>query len=136
MRCTCGNGRSSTRCGKVSSVYWPRWALCQLSSEGVAEPRMIGNVFQPGTHDRDIAGVIARRRFLLEGRFVFLVDDDQAEVARRREHRAACADDDLHAPGGDLPPVARPVGVLQMAMQHRDFAARALETHGWFAASG
>ena len=42
MSVTGGNGRSNTRCGSVNSVYWPRWALCQLSSDGVAEPSRIG----------------------------------------------------------------------------------------------
>ena len=39
--------------------------------------------------------MIARRRFLLEGVLVLLVDDDQAELARRGEDGTASANDDL-----------------------------------------
>jgi hypothetical protein len=48
---------------------------------------------------------------------VLLVDDDQAEVARRGEHGAAGADDDVNVPGADPPPVAAALGVAQVAVQ-------------------
>ena len=47
------------------------------------------DVFQAGTHDGHVAGMVARRRFLLEGALVLLVDDDEAEFARWSEHSAA-----------------------------------------------
>ena len=42
MISTTGIGRSPTRLGIASRVYRPRSALCQLSSDGVAEPRITG----------------------------------------------------------------------------------------------
>src|SRR5262249_58323361 len=54
------------------------------------------DVLQLGAHDRDVAGVVPRSRFLLEGPFMFLVDDDEAEVSAWREDGAASADHSLH----------------------------------------
>ena len=42
MISTAGMGRSPTRLGIASRVYRPRSALRQLSSDGVAEPRITG----------------------------------------------------------------------------------------------
>ena len=39
---TAGSGRSNTRRGISTSVYWPVCARCQLSSDGVAEPKTSG----------------------------------------------------------------------------------------------
>ena len=58
---------------------------------------------------------------------MFLVDDDQAELARRGEDGTAGADDDLHLPGGDPPPVAAAVGVAEVAVQTATCAAPAAE---------
>ena len=71
--------------------------------------------------------MVAGRGLLFKGRLVFLIDDDQSQVARGREDRAPGADDDLHAPGGDFSPVPGPVGVLQVAMEDRDVAIPPLE---------
>ena len=64
-------------------------------------------------------------RLLLERRFVLFVDHDQAQVGRRGENRAAGADDHLHLALGDLLPVPMPLGVGQMAVQHRHAAEAA-----------
>ena len=48
-------------------------------------------------------------------------------LRRRGEDGAAGADDDLHLPGGDAPPVAAALGVAEMAVQDRDVAAAAAE---------
>ena len=45
MISTAGIGRSPTRLGIASRVYRPRSALRQLSSDGVAEPRITGIAF-------------------------------------------------------------------------------------------
>ena len=71
--------------------------------------------------------MIARRRFLFEGAFVFLVDDDEAELARRSEDGAAGADHDLHLAGRDAAPMAAALGVAEVAVQHGGFAAATLE---------
>ena len=111
----------------VSSVYWPRWALCQLSSDGVAEPSRIGMFSQPGAHDGHVAAVVARRRVLLEARLVLLVDDDQAEVRGRGRTRRCGADDDLHLAVEDAPPVPAALGVAEVAVQHGHVAEAAAE---------
>ena len=78
------------------------------------------NAFQLGPLPGDFAGVIPRRRLLLESRLVLLVDHDQAEMRRGSEDRAARADHDLHAAGGDLLPVPVPFGIAQVAVQDGD----------------
>ncbi|MNZ58589.1 hypothetical protein D3C78_766030 [compost metagenome] len=47
-----------------------------------------------GPHHRQIPRVVAKTILLLEGAVVFLVDDDDAEVLERGEHRGAGADQD------------------------------------------
>ena len=71
--------------------------------------------------------MVTRRRFLLEAALVLLVDDDQAESVRWSEDGTAGADDDLHLPRGDAPPVAAALGVAEMTVQHGDIAAAAAE---------
>src|SRR5262249_49476348 len=78
-------------------------------------------------HDRHIASVVSRRRFLLERVLVLLVDDNEAEFARRREDSTACPDDDLNVPGRDPPPVSAAFGVGEVAVQDGDVPAAALE---------
>ena len=72
------------------------------------------------SHDRDIARVITRRFFLLVGRFVFFIDDDQPEVFQRGEDRAPCADDDVRAAGLNLVPFVVALAFGQTAVQDRD----------------
>ncbi len=71
--------------------------------------------------------MVTRRRLLLEAVLVLLVDNDQAEVPRRREHRAARPDDDLNLAPRNPPPMIASLGVMQVAVQHRDVAAAPLE---------
>ena len=94
------------------------------------------HAFHAGPHDGHVAGMVARRQFLLEGGFMFLIDDDQAQLARRREHGTAGPDDDLNLPRRDLPPVAAALGRLQMAVQHGHLSPAAAEGAGSSAASG
>ena len=61
----------------------------------MAEPSRIGIPVQLRPLHGDVAGVVARRRLLLERGLVLLVDHDQAEPPRRREHGRAGADDHL-----------------------------------------
>ena len=58
---------------------------------------------------------------------MFLVDDDEAELAGGSEHGAAGADHDLHLAGRHAPPVAAAFGVAEVAVHHRRFAAATLE---------
>ena len=66
--------------------------------------------------------MIARRRVLLERVFVFLVENDQAQMRRRRKHRAARTDHHLHFAARDPLPMPMPLGIAQVAVQHRDVA--------------
>ncbi len=85
------------------------------------------DVFQSGAHHGHVAGVVARRRFLLERALMLLVDDDQAELARGGEDAAAGADDDVDVAGRDAPPMAAALRVAEVAVQHSQLAAAALE---------
>ncbi len=117
---TGGSGRRSTRLGSETSdvLAFLRAKPRFERRRGRAEDQR--NPLQQGPLPRDVACVIPRRRFLLERRLVLLVDHDQAQMGRRGEDRAARADHDLHAAGGNLLPVPVPLRVAQMAVQDGD----------------
>ncbi len=69
-----------------------------------------------------VAGVIPRGRLLLERALVLLVQDDQAQVRRWGEDRAAGPDHHRRPARGDPLPVPMPLGVAQMAVQDRHLA--------------
>ena len=70
--------------------------------------------------DGDITGRIAHSVLLLEGRVVFLIDDDQTQARQRREHREARAEHDARLAGERLSPVTLARSFGQFAVQrHR-----------------
>ena len=75
-------------------------------------------VHQAGPDHRHVPRMVERRVVeLLVGRFVFLVDDDQAEVGQRGEHGGAGAHDDAVVPGAGPPPGVVPLSRGQAAVQ-------------------
>ncbi len=76
------------------------------------------NLLRFGPPERDLAGMIARRRFLLEGGLMLLVEHDQPQVRRRGKNGAPRADDDLHLAARDPLPMPVPLRLAQMAVQH------------------
>ncbi len=85
-------GRCSTRSGSSTSAYLFFFALKYDSSDGVAEPMTTTAFRHLGAHpDRYVSGVVARGFFLLVGRVMFLVDNDQGEIGHRSEDRRPCA---------------------------------------------
>ena len=84
---TGGSGRPSTRLGRRSRV-----SATTLSGRGVALPASSTAPCCARPADGDRAGVVARVPLVLVGRVVLLVDDDQADVGERREHRRARPD--------------------------------------------
>ena len=56
----------------------------------------------------DIVGGVFRVCFRFVGVFVFLVDEDHAEMGNRCEHGRACADDDVRFAFSDPPPRVQP----------------------------
>ena len=69
---------------------------------------------------RDLARVIARAGGRLVGPVVLLVDDDQAERAHRREHRAARPDGDAGTAVLQPPPLPEPLRRRQTGVNHGD----------------
>ena len=57
-----------------------------------------------GAHHGHVAGIVEDAVFLLVGRVMLLVDDDQAEIFERQEQRRAGAGNDPHPPLRRLPP--------------------------------
>ena len=78
-----------------------------------------GHALELGPLHGHVARVVSRDGFLLERPFMFLVDDDQPQPSRRGEDRRPGADDDLDPAGGDALPVAMPLDVAEVAVQHR-----------------
>ena len=101
----------------TSRLYFPNWALRQLSSDGVAEPRSTGTP-RAAPLDRNVAGVITRHGLLLERAFMLLVNDDEPQPPRRREDRRAGAHDHFHLTRRDALPVPMTLDVAQMTVQH------------------
>ena len=73
---------------------------------------------------RHIAGMIARRLLRAVGRILLLVDDDNTEVFRGREHRRARTDDNAGAAGLDLFEAVVPLTGGQRRVQHSDLLAK------------
>ena len=57
---------------------------------------------------------------------MLFVDDDQADVLERREHRRARADDDVHVAAADALPLIVPLAVREAAVLDGDAVAEAL----------
>ena len=76
-------------------------------------------------HHRHVAGVIVHAVFLLVGRVVLLIDDDQAEIGVGQKQRRARADDDGDFAVGDRPPGARAAARRELRMPFRRAHAEA-----------
>lgn len=76
-----------------------------------------------GAPARHIARMIARRLFRFIRRFLFLVHHYQSEIAHRREHGAARADNDLRAAVPDAFPLVETLRHGKAAVQHGNAAA-------------
>ena len=68
--------------------------------------------------NRHVAGVIPRRRFLLERRFVLLVEHDQPKVRRGSKDGAPCPDHHFDLAPRDPPPMLVTLDVAHVAMEH------------------
>ncbi len=79
-----------------------------------------------GAHHGDVAGVVARGFFLLVGRVVFLVDDDQREIGDRREDCGPRADDHARVSALDAVPLLGALAVGECGVQDGDFIAEDL----------
>ena len=77
-------------------------------------------------HHRDIAGVIARRLFLLVRRILLLVDNDERQIADRREHRRPRPADHPRLAATYAMPLLRPLRIRQPRMQDGDLVAEHL----------
>ena len=79
-----------------------------------------------GAHHGNIAGVIARRFFLLVGGVVLFVDDDEREIGDRRKDRRARAHDHARFAALDAVPLLGALAVGQRGVQDGDFVAEDL----------
>ncbi len=79
-----------------------------------------------GAHHGDVAGVVARRFFLLVRGIVFFVDDDQREIGDRGEDRGARADDHARVAALDAMPLLGALLVGERRVQDGNFVAEDL----------
>ena len=79
-----------------------------------------------GAHYGDVAGVVARRFFLLVGGVVLFVDDDQREIGDRGKHRGPRADDHARFAALDAVPLLGAFAVGERGVQDGDFVAEDL----------
>ena len=79
-----------------------------------------------GAHHGDVAGVVARRFFLLVGRVVLFVDDDQREIGDRRKDGRARADDHARVAALDAVPLLGALAVGERGVQDGNFVAEDL----------
>ena len=86
---------------------------------------------QPGAYHGHVAGVVDHALLLLEGRFMFLVDDDEAETRERQKERGAGPDDDRRLSVRDGAPGAAPGGRGQVGVpdgrRHAEAAGEAVK---------
>ena len=78
---------------------------------------------EPGALGRNPAGVVPRVGLVLVRGVVLLVDDDDAEIGDRGEHRGPRADDHAGLPGGDAAVLGAAPAPAEAAVQHRDRCA-------------
>ena len=79
--------------------------------------------FELRAHDGNVPPVIARRFFLLVARFLLFIDDDQAQIFERREHRRTRSHHDAGLAAPHAPPFARALHFRQRAVKHRNARA-------------
>ncbi len=79
-----------------------------------------------GTHQRQVAGVVAQAFLLFIGAVVLLVDDDQAGVLHRREQRRAGTDDDVCLAVPGCQPGIQAFAVVHRRMKQGDAGVEAL----------
>ena len=68
-------------------------------------------------------GGVAGRGFALVGVLLFLIQNDEADVLQRREHRAAGAHHNVGVALLDHPPLEQPLGIVEGGMLYRQPAA-------------
>ena len=90
---------------------------------GAAEHQFAVVVF--GAQKRDVKGIVARRSFADIAAVMFFVDDDDADIFERREHRAARADDNFRLARTHAPPFVEPFPRRKTAVQNSRRAAEA-----------
>jgi hypothetical protein len=83
------------------------------------------DVRQRGAQYRHVARLVADPLFLLVGRIVLLIDDDQSEIGERQEQGRTGADHDRRPPGGDRPPGVAALGLADLGMPLRRQGAEA-----------
>ena len=122
-----GGSAWPARRGSDSRVNFPLATFCRVSSDGVAEPSTTGAAGALRAQDREIARRVAKAALLLlERGVVFLVDDHDAEIRDRREHRRARAEHDARLARQALAPGRQPLGVGQRGVQQRQRHGEAL----------
>ena len=133
---TAGKGRPNTRRGishqRILASLCPLPALQRRRGRAEHQRNRFGR--RPG--HGDVAGVVSRHALLLERSLVLLVQDDQPQMRRGGENRAAGAHHHRYRALGNLPPMPVPLGVAKMAVQHGHRPESAGETARPSAASG
>ena len=126
MISTSGRGRCSTRSGSST-----KRVLIFLRVEVGLERRRgrtqhDDGIRHLGAHDGNVAGVVARRFFLLVGGVLLFVDDDQSEIGHRREDCRARADHHARVAALDAMPLLGAFFVGERGVQDGDFVAENL----------
>ena len=126
MSRTIGGAAPPARVGRTICSKEPFRQCCNISSVGVALPRMTGISRCLALGDREVTRGIAQALLLLKRVIVFLVDNDQPGVLQRSENRRACPDHQLCGPGSCCPPGREPCSVRQPGVQQRRCDAKAI----------
>ena len=84
-----------------------------------------------GANDGHVAAVISRSLFLLVGRVVLFVHDDETEAGERGKHRGAGTDHDVNVSASDAVPLIVTLAVGEGAVLNRHpLAERPAEERG------
>ena len=78
----------------------------------------------------DLAGVVAGAAVGLVAALVFLIDDEDADIRKRREHRRARADDHARLARADAPPFVEMLSLRKAGMEDGRVRAEALMEPG------
>ena len=100
-----------------------RVSATALSGRGVALPASTTAPCWCARCSATVAGVVAGVPLVLVGRVVLLVDDDQADVGKRCEHRRARPDAHARLARAQPQPLVVPLALTEPGMEHRDHVA-------------
>ena len=105
--------------GQINHAVAAAFGIEDALQAGRGADQHTGGLGEAGAHHRHVAGVIDHALLLLEGGFMLLIDDDQPQIGKGQEQRAAGADQHWRSTLGHSAPGVAPGGWGQFTVPQR-----------------